>query len=77
MDENEETKKTHFANACQEPSSKFLYPWLLSPLSQTQTKTSGHPTTTTTTIGVFMPSPVVHPACRTTQDLAGSVRVWE
>jgi len=39
------------------------------------TKTSGHPMTTT--IGVFMPRPVVHPTCRTTQHLAGSVRLWD
>jgi len=73
--ENDGAKKTNFANAGQPPS--FLRPWLLSPLSQVQnlTKTSGH--STTTMMGIFSLRLVVHPICRTTQDLAGSVRVWD
>jgi len=75
MDEIEETMKTHFANACQEykflvPPPGYFHPYRKPKHPNT---TSGH--LTTTTIGVFMPSPVVHPTCRTTQDLAGSVRL--
>jgi len=58
------------------PSSSFLHPWLLSPLSQAQTPKQDQGSSDDDDRRLSA-KPVVHPTCCTTQDLAGSVRVWD